>query len=128
MEGLLHLFTWYPLFAVPAGIGWGAVYVSGGKNFDLQIGDKALMIAPWLALNIASWLWPDDKSLANLVEVTVLAIVVPLTMLLRVVLGRVADQARLARRLATGVSVLAVLLWLLVPVIPVGGSSVYVFP
>jgi SprT protein len=66
MESLLHLFTWYPLFAVPAGIGWGAVYVAGGKNFDLQIGDKALMLAPWLALNLASWLWPGDKTLANL--------------------------------------------------------------
>ncbi|MDX1593478.1 MAG: hypothetical protein R3298_04465 [Gammaproteobacteria bacterium] len=121
MEGLLHLFTWYPLFAVPAGMGWAAVYVSGGRNFDLQTGDKALLIAPWLALNLASWLWPGDKSLANLVEVTVLAIVVPVAMLLRVVVGRrTADQARFAMRLAAGVSLLAVLLWLLVPVVPMG--------
>jgi len=123
MDALLHLFTWYPLFAVPAGIGWGAVYVAGGKSFDLQLGDKALMIAPWLALNLASMLWPGEKTLANLLEVTVIAIAVPLTMLLRVVIGRVADQARLARQLAIGVSILAVLLWLLVPVIPIGGPG-----
>ncbi len=123
MDSLLHLLTWYPLFAVPAGIGWFAVYVTGGKSFDLQVGDKALMIAPWLALNLASMLWPGDKTLANLLEVTVLAIAVPLTMLLRVVLGRVDDQVRLARQLATGVSILAVLLWLLVPVIPIGGPT-----
>ena len=123
MDALLHLFTWYPLFAVPAGIGWGAVYVTGGKSFDLQLGDKALMIAPWLALNLASMLWPGEKTLANLLEVTVIAIAVPLTMLLRVVIGRVADQARLARQLAIGVSILAVLLWLLVPVIPIGGPG-----
>ncbi len=126
MDALLHLFTWYPLFAVPAGIGWGAVFVSGGKNFDLQLGDKALMVAPWVALNVASWLWPGEKTLANLLEVTVLAIAVPLMMLLRVAMGRkVADQARLARNLAVGVSVLAVLLWVLVPIIPIGGPGLY---
>lgn len=126
MDALLHLFTWYPLFAVPAGIGWGAVYVSGGKNFDLQLGDKALMVAPWVALNLASWLWPGEKTLANLLEVTVIAIAVPLMMLLRVAMGRkVADQARLARNLAIGVSVLAVLLWVLVPIIPIGGPGLY---
>ena len=126
MDALLHLFTWYPLFAVPAGIGWGAVYVSGGKNFDLQLGDKALMVAPWVALNVASWLWPGEKTLANLLEVTVIAIAVPLMMLLRVAMGRkVADQARLARNLAIGVSVLAVLLWVLVPIIPIGGPGLY---
>jgi hypothetical protein len=123
MDSLLHLFTWYPLFAVPAGIGWFAVYVTGGKSFDLQVGDKALMIAPWLALNLASMLWFEEKSLANLLEVTVLAIAVPLAMLSRVVFGRVADQARLAWRLTAGVSILAVLLWLLVPVIPLGGPG-----
>lgn len=126
MDALLHLFTWYPLFAVPAGIGWGAVYVSGGKNFDLQLGDKALMVAPWVALNLASWLWPGEKTLANLLEVTVIAIAVPLMMLLRVAMGRkVADQARLARNLAIGVSVLAMLLWVLVPIIPIGGPGLY---
>ena len=126
MDALLHLFTWYPLFAVPAGVGWGAVYVSGGKNFDLQLGDKALMVAPWVALNVASWLWPGEKTLANLLEVTVIAIAVPLMMLLRVAMGRkVADQARLARNLAIGVSVLAVLLWVLVPIIPIGGPGLY---
>ena len=126
MDALLHLFTWYPLFAVPAGIGWGAVFVSGGKNFDLQLGDKALMVAPWVALNVASWLWPGEKTLANLLEVTVLAIAVPLMMLLRVAMGRkVADQARLARNLAVGVSVFAVLLWVLVPIIPIGGPGLY---
>ncbi len=124
VEALLHLFTWYPLFAVPAGMGWGAVYVSGGKNFDLQVGDKALLIAPWLALNLASWLWPDEKTLANLLEVTVIAIAVPVTMLLRVAIGRrVADQARLARNLAAAISVLAVLLWIMVPIIPLGGQG-----
>lgn len=126
MDALLHFFTWYPLFAVPAGIGWGAVYVSGGKNFDLQVGDKALMVAPWVALNVASWLWPGEKTLANLLEVTVLAIAVPLLMLLRVAMGRrVADQALFARNLAVGVSVLAVLLWVLVPIIPIGGPGLY---
>ena len=126
MDALLHLFTWYPLFAVPAGVGWGAVYVSGGKNFDLQLGDKALMVAPWVALNVASWLWPGEKTLANLLEVTVIAIAVPLMMLLRVAMGRkVADQARLARNLAIGVSVLAMLLWVLVPIIPIGGPGLY---
>jgi hypothetical protein len=126
VDALLHLFTWYPLFAVPAGIGWGAVYVSGGKNFDLQLGDKALMVAPWVALNLASWLWPGEKTLANLLEVTVIAIAVPLMMLLRVAMGRkVADQARLARNLAIGVSVLAMLLWVLVPIIPIGGPGLY---
>ncbi len=126
MDALLHLFTWYPLFAVPAGVGWGAVYVSGGKNFDLQLGDKALMVAPWVALNVASWLWPGEKTLANLLEVTVIAIAVPLMMLLRVAMGRkVADQARLARNLAIGVSVLAALLWVLVPIIPIGGPGLY---
>jgi hypothetical protein len=126
VDALLHLFTWYPLFAVPAGIGWGAVYVSGGRNFDLQIGDKALMVAPWVALNFASWLWPGEKTLANLLEVTVLAIAVPLLMLLRVAMGRkVADQGRFARNLAIGVSVLAVLLWVLVPIIPIGGPGLY---
>ena len=126
MDALLHLFTWYPLFAVPAGMGWGAVYVSGGKNFDLQLGDKALMVAPWVALNLASWLWPGEKTLANLLEVTVIAIAVPLLMLLRVAIGRkVTDQARLARNLAIGVSVFAVLLWVLVPIIPIGGPGLY---
>ena len=85
---------------------------------------KALLIAPWLALNIASWLWPDEKTLANLLEVTVIAIAVPVTMLLRVAIGRrVADQARLARNLAAAISVLAVLLWIMVPVIPLGGQG-----
>jgi hypothetical protein len=126
VDALLHLFTWYPLFAVPAGMGWGAVYVSGGKNFDLQLGDKALMVAPWVALNLASWLWPGEKTLANLLEVTVIAIAVPLLMLLRVAIGRkVPDQARLARNLAIGVSVFAVLLWVLVPIIPIGGPGLY---
>ncbi len=125
MEGLLHLFTWYPLFAVPAGMGWAAVYVSGGRNFDLQVGDKALLVAPWLALNLASWAWAGEKSLANLVEITALAVVVPLALLLRVVIGRrIADQAGLARRLTIAVSVFAVLLWLLVPVVPMGWPAV----
>ena len=102
------------------------MYVSGGKNFDLQLGDKALMVAPWVALNLASWLWPGEKTLANLLEVTVIAIAVPLMMLLRVAMGRkVADQARLARNLAIGVSVLAMLLWVLVPIIPIGGPGLY---
>lgn len=123
MDSLLHLITWYPLFAIPAGIGWTAVYVTGGKAFDLQVGDKALMIVPWLALNLASMLWPGEKTLANLLEVTTVSMAVPLAMLLRVVLGRVADQRRLARQLVIGVSVLAVLLWLLVPTIPLDGSG-----
>ncbi|NCF10902.1 MAG: hypothetical protein GWP66_09520, partial [Gammaproteobacteria bacterium] len=42
----------------------------------------------------------------------------------RVAIGRrVADQARLARNLAAAISVLAVLLWIMVPVIPLGGQG-----
>jgi hypothetical protein len=116
MNDLLHLITWYPLFGIPAGIGWTAVYVTGGKNFDLQVGDKALLLAPWLMLNLASFAAPGDKSLANLIEIVVIAGAVPLALLLRVVVGRrVADQKRFARQLVTGVSLLAMLLWLLVP-------------
>ena len=39
MQSPLHLITWYPLFLVPAGIGWGAVWVSAGpQRIDLQLG------------------------------------------------------------------------------------------
>ena len=119
MDAVLHLFTWYPLFGVPAGIAWGAVVVAGGRNFDLQFGDKALLVVPWVALYFASLAWPNDKTIANLIEVTLVAGSVPLAMLARVVIGRrVADQARLAQALALGVGALAVVIWLLVPSVP----------
>lgn len=119
MDDLLHLFTWYPLFGVPAGIAWGAVLASGGRNFDLQLGDKALLVVPWVALYFASLAWPNEKTIANLIEVTLVAGAVPVAMLVRVMIGRrVADQAGLARALALGVGVFAVAVWLLVPSVP----------
>ena len=116
MDAALHLFTWYPLFGVPAGIAWGAVLVAGGRNFDLQLGDKALLVVPWVALYFASLAWPNDKTIANLIEVTLVAGSVPVAMLARVVIGRrVADQARLAWRTTVAVSVFAMLVWVLLP-------------
>lgn len=118
MENLHHVLTWYPLFGIPAGIAWVAVYVSAGKRFDLQTGDKALLVLPWLGLYLASVLWPGEKSLANLLEVVVVAAFVPLALLARAVLGRERDQARLAWRLAWGIAAFSIVLWWLVPVIP----------
>ncbi len=111
--------TWYPLFGLPAGIGWLAVWVSAGhKRIDLQAGDRALLVVPWVVLNLASLISLNGKTLANLVEVVLLAAAVPLALILRVALGRVPDQAQAARRILALVSALGALLWLAVPVIP----------
>ncbi len=119
MDALIAIVTWYPLFGVPAGLGWLAVWVSAGhKRIDLQAGDRALLVVPWLVLNLASLVFPAGKTLANLVEVVALAAAVPAALVLRVALGRVPDQALAARRIALLVSGLGALLWVLVPRIP----------
>ena len=121
MEKILHLVSWYPLFGIPAGVGWLAIWVSAGhKRIDLQRGDKALLILPWIVLYGLSLALPNGKSLANFAEILLLALCVPAAMLLRTILGRVPDQARLADRLALGVSAAAAVIWWLVP--PLDGA------
>ena len=116
MQSPLHLITWYPLFLVPAGIGWGAVWVSAGNSrIDLQFGDKALLVLPWLALCAVSVLVPQGKTLANFAEVVLLSASVPLAFIVRTAIGRVADQARVAMRITWVVSGLGVLIWLALP-------------
>lgn len=116
MEKILHLVSWYPLFGIPAGVGWVAVWASAGhKRIDLQRGDKELLYLPWIALYAISIVLPGDKTLANLAEILMLALCVPLALLVRTIVGRVDDQARLAHRLALGVSALAALIWLVIP-------------
>jgi len=120
MIDLLHLFTWYPLFGIPAGMGWLAVWViAGHKRIDMQVGDRALLVVPWVALWLASIIWPGDKTLANLLEIVLLAAVVPAVFIFRVSRGRIANQERLAARLAWALGGFAVLLWLLIP--PING-------
>ena len=102
METLLHLFTWYPLFGIPAGVGWMAVWVSAGnKRIDLQRGDKELLYLPWLVLYGCSVLLPLDKTLANFAEILLLAACVPLALIFRTIKGRVDNQARFARQIVT---------------------------
>ena len=116
VQNLLHLFTWYPLFAVPAGMGWLAVWViAGHKRIDLQLGDRALLVVPWVALWLASVVWSGDKNLANLLEIVLLAVSVPAVFIYRVSRGRDVNQERLAARCAWTLGGFAVLLWLLIP-------------
>lgn len=115
MDVLYDLVKWYPLFGIPAGISWVAVWVSAGKRFDLQPGDRGLLFAPWIALYATSVVFPGDKGLANLLEIVVLAACVPAALALRAGLGRVANQEQLAARLLWSVCAVGVLLWLLVP-------------
>ena len=116
MQSAFDIIAWYPLFGVPAFIGWGAVWVSAGaRRVDLQFGDRALLVAPWLALCLVSLVFPLDKTLANFAEVVLLSAAVPLAFIVRVMIGRVADQARVAMRVMWTVTAFAAVVWLLVP-------------
>lgn len=116
MQSLSDIVTWYPLFGIPAGIGFAAVWVSAGaQRIDLQMGDRLLLVMPWLVLCASSELFPLGKTLANLAEVVLLAASVPLAMMVRVALGRRADQARVAMRIVSVVSGFGALLWVLLP-------------
>ena len=116
MRSFTDIVMWYPLFGIPAGIGFAAVWVSAGvQRMDLQLGDRLLLVVPWLVLCASSVLFPLGKTLANLAEVVLVAASVPLAMMVRVALGRRDDQARVAMRIVFAVSGFSALVWLLLP-------------
>ena len=66
MRSFTDIVMWYPLFGIPAGIGFAAVWVSAGvQRIDLQLGDRLLLVVPWLVLCASSVLFPLGKTLAS---------------------------------------------------------------
>lgn len=114
----MTMIQWYPLYLVPAGIAWLAVWSIAGQKSGIYPGDRGLLFAPWVVFYATSLVFPGEKNLANLIEIVALAACVPAAFVLRLSLSRRYDPATLSARILWGTCAIGVVLWLAVPAQP----------
>ncbi len=107
-----------PLYLVPLLIVGGPIWFLGRRRVQWNRWDFALVLLPFAVWDVAMLINETGKSLSNLVELLYLGCTASLAPVVRVVVGRHANQKFLAIGLLVAVCLVAIGLWAFVPGLP----------